>query len=132
MKRQLERSRLFISAWYIGAGSLKTVFTNKPNQPFSKLKSIYGNELEKFTTQKEHYIIKQSQLTVEERLRIKLKVKQEIKKSNIKIIISLSVTLILFLAMMYGVVKLANYIFNYRLEFKSTTSFNFLYKICFL
>jgi len=36
-----------ISAWYIGAGSLISVFTNSPNQAFSKLKSVYGNELVK-------------------------------------------------------------------------------------
>lgn len=47
MKQQINRQRLFISHWYLGAGSKISVFSARPKLPFSKIKEIYQNELPK-------------------------------------------------------------------------------------
>ena len=96
-----------ISAWYIGAGSLISVFTNTPNQAFGKLKSIYGNELIKHGHQ---FPENKKKFTEVDRLRIKQKIRKEIKKENIKKIIGLLISVFLLIIIIIGFLELVRYL----------------------
>lgn len=106
MRKQLDRPRLNISAWYIGAGSLISVFTARPSQPFSKLKSVYGNELIKHG----HQLSKNGKIFTEtDKIRLKKRIRKDIKKENIRMIIGLVISIFLLIVMIIAIMKLLRY-----------------------
>lgn len=79
MKRQLKRPRLHISAWYLGAGSLISVFTNRLNQVFSKIRLIYGDKRVKHI-KNTPLSFEERKFTEEARQKIHAGLKKEIKE----------------------------------------------------
>jgi hypothetical protein len=78
---------------------------------------IYGDELERYASQKKLHAFRQQALTEAKRNRIKQNVRQEIKNRNIKMLISLSIALLLFIMLIFGILKIANYVLNNPLKF---------------
>ena len=108
MKRQTLRNRFFVSQWYMGAGDLMSIFSLRPNQPFEKVKSIYGEKIINALSYN-----KQSKLTQEQREKIKNDFRREYKKTVIKqlllfvlsVIISIAVFFILFYSIRNSILK---------------------------
>jgi hypothetical protein len=79
MRQQLDRTRLFISTWYTGAGNLKAVFTRRPKYPFERIKKIYGEELDRLKATK-NAANPTHQLTEAQKDFIRIKAKAELNK----------------------------------------------------
>ena len=82
MKRE-NRRRMSLGVGYIGSGNKTSVFTRKNKVPFDKIKSIYGDEMERLkpgkTTQNKSF----KKLTESEKLKIRKRVKAQIQKEQI-------------------------------------------------
>ena len=105
MRRLSERTRLYISSWYIGSGNKVSTFTRRSNRPFEKIKEIYGEEFERFKAKKPEQNITYKTLSKEEKKEIRKRVKKEIKKGQIKqilaVFIAISITISLILIARY-------------------------------
>ena len=63
---------------YIGAGNKTSVFTSRPKSPFSKIKSIYGEELNRLNLKKAKQKLSFKVLTEKEKDEIRKRVKAEL------------------------------------------------------
>lgn len=109
MRLQTERTRLFISTWYTGSGSKKSVFTRRPNSPFERIRKIYGEELERMNIRQSERRITFHTLTVPQKNEIRQRAIREIKIENTKKIISLILAVGLTISLIFiahGFIKL--------------------------
>jgi hypothetical protein len=84
MLRQSKRKKLQISQWYVGAGNNISVFTQKPNTLYTKIKDRYIKELQKHY--KQGIVRQEIPLTEEQRVKIKNRVRKSIKKDNLNML----------------------------------------------
>ncbi len=103
MKRQLERTRLFIGSWYTGAGNLKSVFTRRPSQPFEYVREIYGQELERFKKTKKDHDLTFKELTDEEKAHIRERAESEIRRNYVRSAVIILVSCIIVAGITYGI-----------------------------
>ena len=94
MRLQTERTRLFISTWYTGSGSKKSVFTRRPNSPFERIRKIYGEELERVNLQKSDKKLFFRTLTEQQKLEIRQRAIREIKIENTKKMVALIASIV--------------------------------------
>ena len=77
---------------YIGSGNKTSFFTNRPKSPFSRIKQIYGEELERFELGTNEQSRQSKELLTQQKKEIKervLKQFREEQKQNFVIISSL-------------------------------------------
>jgi len=113
MQLQTERTRFFIGSWYTGAGSLKSVFTRRPNSPFEQIRKIYGDELERMNfSNKSNERLTFKTLTQQQKNNIRKRTIREIKIENTKRIVSLIIAIVVTISLIY----LANYYIKLKLN----------------
>lgn len=99
MLRQSKRQKLQISQWYVGAGNNISVFTRKPNKPYSKIKDSYTKELQKYYKQEK--VEQEMPLTEVQRAEIRQLVKKSIKKDNLNMLKALVLAVFLLTAVVF-------------------------------
>jgi hypothetical protein len=87
------RNSFSVRSWYIGSGNKFSAFTRKPNIPYEKIKGMYGDALERFSSSTNN-AIHLNKLSNSERLLLKGKIKKMIAQERRKTIISLAVTIV--------------------------------------
>ncbi|MFK5856421.1 MAG: hypothetical protein QM503_09845 [Bacteroidota bacterium] len=116
MKRLFSRDRLFISQWYIGSGNRISTFSQKPKRPFEEIKELYLMETETIAGPMHHT----TNLSAQQRQKIKARVKEIIRKQNIEAwrnsILSLLISIVLFI----GVIFIGSYLIEYIRYFIQT------------
>lgn len=95
--RQNRGRRMNPSSGYIGSGNKTSVFTRRSKSPFSKVKEIYGDELERLKSEKQKSNLSFKKLTEKEKLEIKERVKGQVKKERKRELITLLVTFLIAL-----------------------------------
>jgi len=98
--RENRRERMSVSSAYIGAGSLTTVFARRPKIPFVRIKQIYGDELERFKSEK----VKDkapTELSEKEKKKIKTLVKKIISRNKKREIIAGTIAVVITLGLIY-------------------------------
>ncbi len=107
MKKR-QRRRMNLTFGYIGSGNKTSLFTRKPKTPFRKIKEIYGEELEHFTTKIRNSEDKKTPFSVEDKEKIRNNVKRQLKREQRKNIRAL---LIVFFVIIV-IITLFNYYFS--------------------
>lgn len=112
MRKLTDRTRFFLSSYYIGSGNKVLSFTWRPEIPFEKIKEIYGNELEKLKEKRENKSITQIKLTVEERKKIKQNIKEQVRHDIIKRLLAILTAVCITI----GLMIIARYIIHLIME----------------
>ena len=69
---------------YIGSGNKTFTFSGKREIPFSKIKQVYGEELERISNAKKTGNLSFEKLSLKQKTKIRKKIKKELKKTRIK------------------------------------------------
>ena len=98
--RKSRLRRMNPSSGYIGSGNKTNFFTNRPRTPFSRMKQIYGEELERFELLHSPHEANFDELLIQKKQEIRKKIKEEIvreKTRSILIVISVSAFVIILI-----------------------------------
>ena len=69
---------------YNGFGNKTFIYTGSSVTPFSKIKQVYGNELERINTDKKTGNLSFEKITLKQKTEIRKKIKKELRKTRIK------------------------------------------------
>ena len=103
MMKKDRRRAMSPSVGYVGSSTKTNYFTNRPKTPFSRIKQIYGENLERFELTHDKSEPQYEALLIQRKREIRLEIKEQItseNKRNVMIIcflVVLVVTLILVL-----------------------------------
>ena len=86
---------------YIGSGNKTSVFTRKNKLPFDKIKSIYGNEMERLKTEKTLQNKPFKRLSESEKLAIRKRIKAQIQKEQTRNLILVIIAIFFILGIIY-------------------------------
>ena len=86
---------------YIGAGNKTSVFTRRNKIPFDKIKSIYGNEMERLNTEKKLQNKPFKRLSESEKLEIRKRIKAQIQKDQTRILIIVIIAIFFIFGIIY-------------------------------
>ena len=100
MKRE-NRRRMSPGVGYIGAGNKTSVFTRRNKIPFDKIKSIYGNEMERLNTEKKLQNKPFKRLSESEKLEIRKRIKAQIQKDQTRILIIVIIAIFFIFGIIY-------------------------------
>lgn len=103
--RKNKGRRMDPASGYIGSGNKTNFFTNRSRTPFSKIKQIYGEELERFNRKHSPQEANFEKLLIQKKKEIREKITREIAYENKKISLIIAV-LVIFITI---VVILVNY-----------------------
>jgi len=81
MRKKTGRRMNPVSA-YIGSGNKTSFFTNRPKSPFSRIKQIYGEELERFEIENSSSDFQSKELLIQHRKEIKERVLEHYRKEQ--------------------------------------------------
>ncbi|NNC70339.1 MAG: hypothetical protein HKN90_05900 [Flavobacteriaceae bacterium] len=76
--------RMNPTSGYIGSGNKTNFFTNRPKAPFSRMKQIYGEELERFNSTHSSSEANYEKLLIQKKKEIRDKIANEIAYENKK------------------------------------------------
>jgi len=96
--RQSRTRRISPGFGYIGSGNKTSIFTRRAKPPFSKVKAIYGEELERLKLEKVDQKLSFKELTKEEKLRIRSRIKAELLSERKKQIVAFTILVLFVLA----------------------------------
>lgn len=97
--RKNKGRRMNPSSGYIGSGNKTNFFTNRPRAPFSKMKQIYGEELERFNRVHSPSEANFEKLLIQKRKEIREKIAREIAHERRKIGFIIAAIVILLTAL---------------------------------
>ena len=100
MKRE-NRRRMSPGVGYIGSGNKTAVFSRKSNIPFEKIKTIYGDEMERLKSEKLIDNKPFKKLSKTDRLKIKKRIKNQIRKEQYKNLILAIIVIIIVSGALY-------------------------------
>lgn len=101
--RRSKGRRLKATSGYIGFGNQSSVFTRTAKLPFSKMKTIYGEELERLNSKKTNSKQLQNQLTKAEKLEIKNRLNKEFATLRKKQLIAVCIAIILLSLLLFWI-----------------------------
>ncbi|QOD61713.1 hypothetical protein H9I45_04485 [Polaribacter haliotis] len=100
--------RMSPSVGYIGFGNKTDAFSKSSKTPFSKIKQIYGDELEKINSVRKIGNLSFNEISKLEKENIRKKIKSEIRKSRIRNLFLFGVSILV----VFLIILLALYWFN--------------------
>ena len=106
-KDQRRHFRIGVSG-YIGAGNKIEVFTRRPKSSFSKLRQLYGDQLERLKSSHSGPI-EVSEISLELREKIKSDIRKQYKRTKRNQIFAFSISIVILVILIIVIAKVAEY-----------------------
>lgn len=120
MRKVSNRARLFISSYYIGSGNIVNVFKRRVNQPYEKVREVYGEELQRIKKSIPNNQIDRHSLTIDEKIALRSRLIKEGQVQMLKQMIALFIAIVIAIGLYYGFMaflSILKEIFTYEQEF---------------